>query len=568
MNTLLELNAFSDGVFSYTDNRPSGVRFDYPTARDIQKEITTTSFTLERTIDIVEIIQPAIANVKFKIDLSNIPEGATLSWTSLPSGVTVTQVLGVYTVSGIQSAAIWDAIKAPTITLNGETFGSFAYICTIEYTENGTRLEKQWEVGNYKALATLAATSACSATCNVIRGFSGDLIAITEVFFQGEFLIIGRFTLDCNPFTVWDGQAAITANTQLESNRYLEFDVISNISGGPGSSYYGEHLALDNYQLFYSDYTNNRDFTVAPVDGTSESAYRDNSTRVSSMALTPKFIAYLGEDTDLYIYNRVYYIDDYYGLSSSLWYNTDPNNTYDFHIKALAMIDTDGDIINDGEEDDYGGDARLVMISNDQTKVYVFETDYASGIGNHLDLIYEKTVSGESSFNLTTANMTYFVASTDDSNEIYVWNMSDGSLARTITTTYSNPSAIKLHGSNLVVAHTSGTEVYDISDDGDGELLTTLHAGNACDINEKYVIIGSKVDEEAYVYLINSRTNYQLWKTLTNPNINTASSNDEFGTAVAITTERAVVSAPYEDDDAYNPADPNRNAGAIYIYEG
>src|SRR5210317_1775871 len=180
MATLQELNNFGNGTVSFTDSRPSDVIFSFPTAVNLTDQtITSQTFTLQRTIDIVEIIQPTQTLITFEIDVSAI-SGTTVTFGSLPSGVTLTSNGGIFTVSGIDSVSDWQAVRAPTITLpSAEHQGAFEYTCTISYTNNGSRRNKQWSVGTFKTIAELS--SSASLTCNVggiLRDFSANPIMV------------------------------------------------------------------------------------------------------------------------------------------------------------------------------------------------------------------------------------------------------------------------------------------------------------------------------------------------------------------------------------------------------
>ena len=163
--TLLELNNFSDGTFTFTDNRPSDVLFSFPTARDITATITQQTFAAERRIDIIEVIKPADARCSYSIDVSAVP-GATVSWSVVPSGCSISIYNQVYTIDGIDSKEIWDQVAAPTITVPATFFGSFFYISTINYTNNSTPKTKQWQVGLYipETICEAVTTLTCDAS--------------------------------------------------------------------------------------------------------------------------------------------------------------------------------------------------------------------------------------------------------------------------------------------------------------------------------------------------------------------------------------------------------------------
>ena len=102
MSTLVELNTYSTNTITYTDNRPSGVILTYPNARDVTRTILTQTTTLQRRIDIVEIVQPLTANVQFIVDVNDVV-GATVDFGILPSGCSVQQVGDTYTITGTRS---------------------------------------------------------------------------------------------------------------------------------------------------------------------------------------------------------------------------------------------------------------------------------------------------------------------------------------------------------------------------------------------------------------------------------------------------------------------------------
>jgi len=230
MTSLTELNNFADGVVSYTDNRTSDVIFNFPNATDITSAITSTSFTLERNIDIVEIIQPSAALVVFTVDVSSL-SGATVTFASMPSGcVLTTPSAGVYEVSGITSVSNWDTIKTPTINIPTGTEGGFEFSCTIGFTRNGTRINQSWNIGNFKAVATLASTATISCTPKKYHGASAHPIMVVNIEqAEVELAIISRFNIVCNNTRIkgMTSELAVvstfTNNDIVENVRFLDY---------------------------------------------------------------------------------------------------------------------------------------------------------------------------------------------------------------------------------------------------------------------------------------------------------------------------------------------------------
>jgi hypothetical protein len=229
MSTLEELNQYADNVIQFTDNRPSNVIFSYPDAADITDEITTTLFSLQRNIDIIEIVQPTLTNIIFTVDVSAI-SGASVTFSTLPIGVTSTNPLpGIFKVQGIDSVSDWDAIKTPSISIPSGTQGSFEYTCTIEYTNDGVRKSKSWTVGKFKPVAALQATSSMSITPTVEFGlYQQELVSQFVLDAQGIFVILGRFSVDVSGNKLRFGEANLESVTTLSD--YNQFSGFSNLT--------------------------------------------------------------------------------------------------------------------------------------------------------------------------------------------------------------------------------------------------------------------------------------------------------------------------------------------------
>lgn len=119
MKSLSYLNGIGSTSVTVTDQRPAGVRFDRNAPLlPIEQVFTISSITktVNPGINILEIINPSIANVRYRVTIntSGSPAltGSTISWASLPSGVTLSTVGNVYTLSGIDTVAKWDAVKS------------------------------------------------------------------------------------------------------------------------------------------------------------------------------------------------------------------------------------------------------------------------------------------------------------------------------------------------------------------------------------------------------------------------------------------------------------------------
>ena len=127
MNSLSQLNAFAATNINVTDNRLAKVKFDrvrplLPLDQSAQR--STLTVTVNPGINIVEIIKFATANVRLRVktikgDTDPIAT-STVAWASLPTGVTLTTGTNVYTLSGINTVAAWEAIKSFSWTVSSD----------------------------------------------------------------------------------------------------------------------------------------------------------------------------------------------------------------------------------------------------------------------------------------------------------------------------------------------------------------------------------------------------------------------------------------------------------------
>jgi hypothetical protein len=140
MNSLQELNGYGNTSVNYTDNRDPGIRFDRVNTTNQTKTINQhDTHGVPTGIEIVEVIRAVDCTPTYTINVSTIT-GATVSWATVPTGCTVTNPsTGVYTISGVNSKAIWNIVKSPTITLAAVYVGTGSYTATITYNSTETK---------------------------------------------------------------------------------------------------------------------------------------------------------------------------------------------------------------------------------------------------------------------------------------------------------------------------------------------------------------------------------------------------------------------------------------------
>lgn len=274
MNSLSDLNNFGTTPFDYLDERPSQVIFDrqYPlTALDQQLFINTTTITPAPGIDIEEIINYQTANVRYRVTLRTgtiTPiVGSSITWNSLPSGVTLTQAGNEYTISGLHSVADWNGVKNFNWILpaNYASFPLWYLDVEIIYFDSAlnqdvsmawlvyddrffyvSELQGSAEItalvgANYGGIVSLNAKATISADCYNRIQFSSSMTANATMAAQGVLTSVGilnaRATMSVtvgvrSPATAsLTGRALINSNLlQLSSNLDIQRNVLTNNS--------------------------------------------------------------------------------------------------------------------------------------------------------------------------------------------------------------------------------------------------------------------------------------------------------------------------------------------------
>jgi len=213
MSSLTELNSYSNNTVTFTDNRPSNVIFNYPSPRDITTTLTGNVFPVQKSIDILEIINPSVANVTFEIDVSAVA-GSSVQWSSLPSNISIT---GAYKLYGISSVSDWETVLNGTIVLPITFNGSFFYTITITYINDNVLQTLSWQVGNYLPEVLIETSSSVSCTPNRIRGTAADLIfsaQCVQTFYEAQ--LVNRFNLSVLSKSINPGAATLTSKSTVD----------------------------------------------------------------------------------------------------------------------------------------------------------------------------------------------------------------------------------------------------------------------------------------------------------------------------------------------------------------
>ncbi len=119
MNTLQQLNQYSTNtVLDLADDRPAGIIVDreFPLQAENQVvEIVSTTVNPEVALEIEEIVNYTTANLRYRVTIyPGVVDplvGSTITWPTLPTGITSSTVGNVYTLSGFKSKAEFDQVK-------------------------------------------------------------------------------------------------------------------------------------------------------------------------------------------------------------------------------------------------------------------------------------------------------------------------------------------------------------------------------------------------------------------------------------------------------------------------
>jgi len=200
MNSLQELNTFGQTSLDLPDERGSQVIFDRVAPLqplDTTDQIVSTTVAVNPGIEIVEIVNHATANVRYRVRIqtSGSPAltGSTVNWASIPSGLTLTTVGNTYTISGITTLAHWNAIKSFTWNLpaNYASCPNWFLDVAVLYYDSARNEEMvvDWEVydpDNYY-IAKINSSSSLELTILKIKSSSASNSATASLIAQGSY---------------------------------------------------------------------------------------------------------------------------------------------------------------------------------------------------------------------------------------------------------------------------------------------------------------------------------------------------------------------------------------------
>jgi hypothetical protein len=182
----VNLNTYSTGTITFTDNRSADVVFTIPVPSNQTATITSESSPITRPYDIDEIIDSATTDIHYTIDLSNLP-GSSLDWDELFSyelqegdtnkllgtdpRITGSRNSNIYTLEGGGADEItqyeWDLIKDPNIVIPDTLQGTYTYDVAINYTTSTGPETYTWQVTVDIPVAKLSSTVSLNAQATI-----------------------------------------------------------------------------------------------------------------------------------------------------------------------------------------------------------------------------------------------------------------------------------------------------------------------------------------------------------------------------------------------------------------
>jgi hypothetical protein len=187
MKSLTYLNTRGETNVSVTDNRPAGVIFNRVVpyqAVDQTNTISSTSPTINPGIEIVEIINGATANVRYRVEIvrgsaSPLPT-SSITFASLPTGVTQSIAGTVYTLSGIDSLSDWNIIKLFTWNLPADyaSYPLWYLKVSVIYYDGATAADKtkSWLVYDDRFYYVAQLSTTATSTASVLKVKRGEAV--------------------------------------------------------------------------------------------------------------------------------------------------------------------------------------------------------------------------------------------------------------------------------------------------------------------------------------------------------------------------------------------------------
>lgn len=542
MNTLEQLNNYSNTSLTYTDNRPYGVIFDKNTNSNLDSSTTLTDKTIvvAPTINIEEIIDPTSTQVEYEIELPT--SEASIAWNSLPSGVSLINVGNRYILQYLSSVNDWEAVKDPTITIGDDFFGTFFYTIRIRYQTPSGQQTIRAVFGGDLPLSDMVSRANMSTQPMQIKDLESFILGVfsinvdlavesygllagpfsltadlTYVLANGSSVQTSQFTTTALPTRIFNmGTLSYntTATMNIVGDKLPAFDESVTRTATEGNP---RVVAADAGRLIFGHNLSDPQPTdigeilwagnIAALDGLG----LETITEIDSSVITDcRRIDIKGSHM---IASGIGGVSMYWPVSDD-YTNLSIGSKVDFTTGFVTV----GDV---AATDDYFIVGDIGYNSN-AGRIHVYSDDGTTAPYSVTEE-YTITLSGTSGLGFNVAaNENYIVATTNGatSTDIHVFDISDGSLIRTITGAIKRPGNIDLWDKYVIVSSgfqtddfDNGAYIYDVSTGNLHHTIATAGQLPSVAISKFFYATADSVNDEIKIY---NTQNNNLWKTISN----------------------------------------------------
>jgi hypothetical protein len=520
MQSLTDLNNRAATPITFTENRGTNVIFDRAAGKQYNFTETSLSFDLLVGANIVEIINPSIANVRYKVNLGTTQ--ASLSYGTLPAGVTVNQVGTVYTFYGIDSISDWEAIKQPTVIIDPAFAGSFSYSAAVVYnTDTAADIEFEWNIGIYLPDAQLSAAASLSCAPSYFQGGIANLTSFFGLAVEGVKVLGSVFSMVTNANRLARTGATMSISSTIVAKPKLflftdtTFDIL-NPDPQEDNHEFGQTLAQDGNNTVITNIGNHPDYIGYAFNATNGNqlfAFERQKTS-SNETLTNFSVDILGFNND-YVAFRERSQDggstDNADETISLWKKQSTGDLYTV-IDTIVFTDPSGGSGGAGTSIDANNctttlsDGYIILqdsifqadstFSEYRGRVYVYSIDDSTG----LTLEYTHTGVDDTTFPSNprrqhlgndaiainddyyafTENYMYPDSVVGSWHRIFVYDTATGTLQHTINGSNSQkePQGLMMDGNDLYITYDDRSlEVFDMSTGTTSSTITLASGG-------------------------------------------------------------------------------------------
>jgi hypothetical protein len=499
--TLEYLNGVASTVVNFTDTRPSGVIFDRVRGKEYDFTETSTSFPLLVGGNILEIINSQVAQVRFRIELGNL-QATIVPAPGIPNRLLPSQEGNLVTFSNIQSVSDWEFVKQTTIVLSPDAQGNFNYIATILYnsdTENNLRF--QWTVGLYIPVSLMQATTSSSVTAKYIRGGIINLSSKFTQFIDGtEIVMPVEAQLDIDYIRRRDNSANLLSGSSLSiTPKTYNFTVGPVEIANSDSS----KFTVNDQHIIYERITTGQTGTVTVADNLTGETLQTFSTFGTILAPGLNATNNLFATSQVLVNTNNYRIRLYqrstlfntYSLTEDLALTAGgsvlfrPSSLTDNY---LAVTDN-GPFVNTGVGG-FNPTNYVYSISTTGTLTLLYNIQSQNKLNqfNQLQTQNLRTVAISDQYIV----LQEFVSGAINNGNIFVHNITNGSLLRTITLNNSSYQSALINGNKLYFKGTNNNiRVWNL----DNGALDTIEPSGDAIVNYEHPRYGVKRSNEMVI---------------------------------------------------------------------